>query len=462
MQGHSQGVSRIAQRILVVDDPSLASLRVNFTEAGYDVIMTQEGPSVVRLAMRERPDLIILNDVLTASDRLEVVREVRRNTLIAHVPIMIFTACGSTEDLVAALDAGVDDFVQKPYAHGELMARIRAQLRRSWQERSLNPLTGLPGNTTIEAEFKRVVASKRPFAVIYADIDNFKSINDAYGFLQGDEGIKLLATIVLDALRRFGNPYDFVGHIGGDDFVVCTTPDKADAVCQHIIRLFAADVPFLYHPLDRARGYIAGFNRQGQEVRHTVATISLAVVTNERREIESHWEIGEIAAELKRAAKQIPHSIYIKDLRGAGKAEDAPLAERPDFLSLPPVAFVTKDNILALVTPTILKRHGFDIRVCDSLDAAVNLAPAVLIVDTEAVTEDRKEVLSWIKAGRPTILFDSQLGEVSFDSPLGMSVATLSKPVNLSECAQHLTNFYQHILARTRQNIISIANNEGT
>ncbi len=404
----------------------------------------------MRLAMRERPDLIILNGVLPATDRLEVVREVRSNTLVSHVPIIILSAYSTTEDIVAALDAGADDFIQKPFAHSELMARIKTQLRRSCQERSLNPLTGLPGNITIEAEFKRIVASKKQFAVIYADIDNFKSVNDAYGFLQGDEGIKLLAAILLDAVRRFGHPYDFVGHVGGDDFVVCTTPDKADGLCQHIIRSFTTQVPFLYHPLDRARGFIAGVNRQGQEVRHTVATISLAVVTNERREIESHWEIGEIAAELKRAAKRIPHSIYIKDLRGAGETLETPPVERFDFTKLAPTALVTDDSVLRLVTPTILKRYGFTCRMCASMTEALNLSPAVLIVDTEVANLEREMVLSWIGAGRPIILLGALFDEAYRDSSAAASVVRLDKPASLSECAQHLTHFYGLALARAK------------
>ncbi|MBT9133440.1 MAG: Alkaline phosphatase synthesis transcriptional regulatory protein PhoP [Firmicutes bacterium] len=425
-------------------------LRVSFAAAGYEVITAQDGPSALRVAMRERPDLIILNGVLSGTDRLEVVREVRRNTLVSHVPIMILSSRGVTQDIVAALDAGADDFIQTPFEPSELMARIKTQLRRSGQERSLNPLTGLPGNITIEAEFKRIVAARKPFAVIYADIDNFKSVNDAYGFLQGDEGIKLLAEIVLDSVHRFGNPYDFVGHVGGDDFVVCTTPDKADGICQHIIRRFSAQVPFLYHPLDRARGFIAGVNRQGQEVRHTVATISLAVVTNERREIESHWEIGEITAELKRASKQIPHSIYIKDLRGTGEAQDATLTDRHDFTSLPPAAFVTDDYVLRLVTPPVLKRHGLAVRVCDSLADAVNLAPAVLIVDTEALTAQREVVLAWIRGGRPIILLGDLLDDALHGLPAGIPVVRLAKPVNLSECAQHLACLYRLVLARTK------------
>jgi DNA-binding response OmpR family regulator len=434
-----------------VDDDSLTldALRAGCEAAGFELICAQDGRSALRLAMRERPDLIILDGSQPAAARLEVVREVRQNTLVSHVPIMILACGGTTEDVVLALDAGADDFLHKPFDLCELMARIKSQLRRSCQERSFNPLTGLPGNVTIEAEFKRLVAAKQPFAVIYADIDNFKSVNDAYGFLQGDEGIRLLAAILLDAVRKFGHPCNFVGHVGGDDFVVCTTPDKVDAICQHIIRLFTDQVPFLYHPLDRTRGFVAGVNRQGQAVRHAVATISLAVVTNERRAIESHWEIGEITAELKRAAKQIPHSIYIKDLRGTGEGQEAPPTERPDFSSLPPAALVTDDSVLRLVSPTIFKRHGFTVCICDSWAEATNLSPAVLIIDSEMRAVDGEAVLAWIKAGRAAILLGSRLDDLLRGLSLG-AVAKLEKPVNLSTCAEHLGTLYRPLLARPK------------
>jgi len=424
-------------------------LRDSFEDAGFEVVTANDGPTVLRLAMRVRPELIILDVVTSEMDALDVVRQLRRNTLVAHVPIILLSECGSTENIVAGLDCGADDFIIKPFEFREVMARVKVHLRRASQERSLNPLTGLPGNTTIEAEFKRLVAVRKPFAVIYADIDNFKSINDAYGFLQGDEGIKQLAEILLDALNRFGTPYDFVGHVGGDDFVVCTMPDNVDAICQHIIRRFTAQIPLLYHPLDRARGFICGFNRQGQEVRHTVATISLAVVTNDHREIVSHWEIGEIAAELKRAAKHIPHSIYIKDLRTSGDCPpEGPLTERHDFSRLPPAVLVTHDFVLKMVAPTILKRHGFKVRLCDSVAEAVDLAPTVLIIDADGLQDEEYHALRWVQSGKPTILLGTGSDNGGSDAWQTLDVVRMSKPVNLSECAKELRRLYSRVQAQ--------------
>jgi diguanylate cyclase (GGDEF)-like protein len=201
------------------------------------------------------------------------------------------------------------------------MARVRALIRRAQLKPATNPLTGLPGNLLIEHEIRQLtVPGHEPFAVLYADFNNFKPYNDVYGFPAGDEAIRLMARILTKAAAELGNQGDFVGHVGGDDFVLITTPDKAEPMAQQIISDFDRAVPSLYNPVDRQRKYITAKDRQGLIKKFPLLGVAIAIVHNELRPINSHWEIGEIGAELKHHAKARPGSAYVKDQRKGKRA----------------------------------------------------------------------------------------------------------------------------------------------
>ena len=153
------------------------------------------------------------------------------------------------------------------------------------------------------------------FAVAYLDLDKFKSYNDKYGFEFGDEVIRETARILIKIIHEQGNPDDFIGHIGGDDFVVITTPEKADNICEQIIEQFKQVSPSFYNEEDRKRGYIIARDRKGNEEKVSLLSISIGVVTNETRKISHVAEIGEIGAELKGYAKSLEGNNYVKDKR---------------------------------------------------------------------------------------------------------------------------------------------------
>jgi diguanylate cyclase (GGDEF)-like protein len=188
-------------------------------------------------------------------------------------------------------------------------------LRRTERDLEANPLTRLPGNVSILSEMTRRLENKALFAVCYLDLDKFKAYNDKYGFEHGDEVIRETARILIRALQKFGNPDDFIGHIGGDDFVVITTPKAIDNLCQKIINDFEKTAPSFYNETDRKNGYIVALDRKGKEQEIPLLSMSIGVVTNETRKIEHVAQIGEIGAELKAAAKRLERSNYIKDKR---------------------------------------------------------------------------------------------------------------------------------------------------
>jgi diguanylate cyclase (GGDEF)-like protein len=179
-----------------------------------------------------------------------------------------------------------------------------------------NPLTGLPGNLAIEERLKKLVRGNEPFAVLYIDIDNFKAFNDRYGFEHGDNALRLTSAILNQAIAECSDRHaDFLGHIGGDDFIIISRPEKADALSLAIIARFEREFRSLYAPEDRARGFITLPNRRGVEENFPVATLSIAVVDNVARLFTNYLEIGEIAAQLKKKAKATEGSVYLTDHR---------------------------------------------------------------------------------------------------------------------------------------------------
>jgi GGDEF domain-containing protein len=178
-----------------------------------------------------------------------------------------------------------------------------------------SPLTRLPGGIAIENVLKKRIEAKQPLAFCMIDLDNFKSFNDRYGYAQGSELLKETAHIIEGAVRTKGVVEDFIGHVGGDDFVMITTPDRMRAICEEIIANFDRRMPDFYEEKDRKNGYILGKTRQGVEMKFPIITISIAIVTNEHRQISSPLEASEIAAELKDYAKTLPKSIYVIDKR---------------------------------------------------------------------------------------------------------------------------------------------------
>lgn len=193
------------------------------------------------------------------------------------------------------------------------MAKRLRRLEEMYLDAS--PLTRLPGGVAIENLLKKHLATNTPFAFCMMDVDNFKGYNDQYGYSRGNEVIQMTAEIIEQAVREFGSEDDFIGHIGGDDFAVITSLKQYGDICRTVISRFDEMILAFYDEIDRKRGYVTGKNRQGKEVRHPIATLSIAVVTTIVGGIENHIQVGEIAAELKKYAKGLNGSNYVVDKR---------------------------------------------------------------------------------------------------------------------------------------------------
>jgi diguanylate cyclase (GGDEF)-like protein len=306
-------------RVLVVDDDRNLRkiISTNLELAGFTVESAADGQEALEVIEQAQPDLVLLDLMMPHMDGYDVARKIRGhpNPSVANVPIIILTAKGETEDKLRGFEAGADDYITKPFGPQELLARVRAKIRRVEVDSSLSPLTRLPGNLAIENELRRRIDSGEPFAVIYLDLDHFKAFNDVYGFTHGDEAIQMLARITVDVVRRRGSTSDFIGHIGGDDFIVVTQDDRVEEIAKEIIAGFDKDIRNLYSAKDLRAGYIETRDRRGALNRFPIMTLSMALVSNDRSQLTNYAQVGEAAAELKRYAKSIAGSVYVKDKR---------------------------------------------------------------------------------------------------------------------------------------------------
>lgn len=305
-------------KVLVVEDePNIREIiNFNLENWGYDVIQAADGEAALAMVAEHSPDLILLDLMLPKVDGVEVCRRLKSGFLTSRIPIIMLTAKKEVADKVAGMEAGADDYITKPFSREELEARVKMVLKRTRSQRERNPLTGLPGQVSIQEHVETLLAAGTPFALIYLDLDRFKGFNDYYGYARGDEVIKLCAEVLVEAIATDGSPTDFVGHIGGDDFVVVCSPAAVKRVTDDIIAKFEQRVTALFAPEDLARGYYVIIDRQGHKVQQPCKIyVTMAVVINEDRRYDSYIQMVDVATELKKYGKTMDGSIAVFDRR---------------------------------------------------------------------------------------------------------------------------------------------------
>jgi diguanylate cyclase (GGDEF)-like protein len=309
----------MSERVLVADDDPdiLTVVKINFELDGFEVDTAVDGEDALQKATSNPPNAIVLDIMMPRMDGLTALHRLRSQASTANIPIILLTARGLPEDRVRGLELGADDYITKPFDITELAARVRAVLRRTQAARDLSPLTGLPGNFKITAEIEAAIRDGRHFALVHGDLDNFKAFNDHYGFMRGDEVIRFCAGCFTEAAQSLDLGDAFIGHIGGDDFVVITPPEMAESFSKEVIERFDDGILDLYDTADALRGYIEVIDRRGERYAFPVVSLSLGVASTDVREIGTQWEASAIAVEMKEFAKKQPGSTYRIDRRTA-------------------------------------------------------------------------------------------------------------------------------------------------
>ena len=270
----------------------------------------------MELIFRNLPQLIIINDDSINTNCIELCEKIRENGENNIIPIIVLS---SREDNKFKMDLAkhyVEYYVAKSMGMQYLYYRIRTIFRLLVANRTISPLTGLPGNVQIQTELKKRLLRNEKFIVLYLDLDNFKAYNDVYGFLKGDQIIKFTASVILKNINSAAGEDIFVGHIGGDDFVAIIGETMSyEKICQDIISEFDSGVKNFFTEEDLKRGYLRVQNRKGKMEHFPITSISIGVVVSEENRFSNILEIGEVGAQVKHVAKKYKGSCYAIDRR---------------------------------------------------------------------------------------------------------------------------------------------------
>jgi diguanylate cyclase (GGDEF)-like protein len=270
-------------KILVVDDePTIVELiEESLRMDGFETTRAYSGEEALEALSKDPPDLVLLDLMLPGMDGYEVCRQMQKDVRLSQIPVIMLTAKSAVADRVAGYQKGADDYITKPFDAEELLVRVRAQLHHLYHENT-NELTALPGSAAVEnAIDRRTAHPDEPWSIVYIDIENFTVYNEVYSYLEGDEMIKMAGGVIRDVVAAEGAPTDFVGHMGGDNFVIVTVPARSAAICQAAAAEFSRRVPDFYSPTDRNQGYVVSINHEGNLVQTPMARLSFDIVDND-------------------------------------------------------------------------------------------------------------------------------------------------------------------------------------
>lgn len=284
-------------------------------KGGYQFVKTSSEKNKLKEAMLSLPDLIIVNEDNLKTDTDVILRSFRDNTDYSITPIILVSSISDKVHRTQMLEHGIEIYIVKPLNEMYFFYTIKNISRLIASNRCISALTGLPGNVQIENEMKRRMSSQDIYAVLYVDLDNFKSYNDKYGFMNGDEVIKFTSDLIQESIQKYGIPGDFLGHIGGDDFVAIVNYENAKKIGRSVVKNFDARIKKFYNQEDATKGWIRVVNRKGKLEKYPIMTITVAMISNKYKKYNTTLDIGEDGAMIKKKAKTILGSTFLEDRR---------------------------------------------------------------------------------------------------------------------------------------------------
>lgn len=263
------------------------------------------------------PDVLVINDEsFEKSELLELITKVRKDENNSVTPIIIISKNNDKEYIIELLENDVELVFKEQIDSRILYLSIKNLLRLLNSGKTLNPLTGLPGNIQIQSEMKKRMDKEKTFTMLYVDLDNFKAFNDIYGFSRGDKILKFTSKILFDnIITKFEDDLNFLGHIGGDDFIGIVESEDYEKICQDIILDFDENVKEFFDEEDLKKGFLEVDNRRGEPEAFPLTTISIGAVNVKKGKFHNTLEIGEAGASVKHLAKTIYGSAYAIDRR---------------------------------------------------------------------------------------------------------------------------------------------------
>ena len=287
-------------RLLVVeDDIDIGNmLKIYFSGMEYEVDVAVRGSDALEKTKQNLPHLIVLDIMLPDIDGYEVCRTLRTNMRTSHIPVIFLTQKDERSDKLQGLELGADDYITKPFDIEELKLRVQGAIRRSERESLTDPRSGLPSSRLIEDQLRRIIRSKG-WAYLDARVNNFESFKDVYGFVAGDDVLRFTTMLLSEVVDELGTSSDFIGHPGGDNFIIITTEDKASAIKARLKERFDSEVLTHYNFMDRQQGFVQAPAADGTTTKVPFMTMSVGIVTSANSFADIR-EITELAAEARR------------------------------------------------------------------------------------------------------------------------------------------------------------------
>lgn len=287
-------------RLLVVEDDADIQnmLKIYFGGLDFEVDTASRGSDALEKTRSVLPHLIVLDIMLPDIDGYEVCRTLRTNTRTSHIPVIFLTQKDERSDKLQGLELGADDYITKPFDIEELKLRVTGAIRRSERESLTDPRSGLPAGRLIEEQLRRIIR-ETGWALLDFRINHFEAFRDVYGFVAGDDVVRFTAMLLNEVVDELGTNSDFIGHAGGDNFIVITAETSAEAIRERMKQRFAEEVQSHYNFLDRQQGFIQ-VPRDGTSVQTPFMTLAVGIVSPSRQSFADIREITELAAEARR------------------------------------------------------------------------------------------------------------------------------------------------------------------
>ena len=294
-------------RLLVVeDDVDIANmLKIYFSGMEYSVDVAHRGNDALEKTRQVLPHLIVLDIMLPDIDGYEVCRNLRTNTRTSHIPVIFLTQKDERSDKLQGLELGADDYITKPFDIEELKLRVQGAIRRSERESLTDPRSGLPAGRLIEDQLRRIIKEEE-WALLDMRINHFDPFKDVYGFVAGDDVMRFSAMLISEVVDELGASNDFIGHAGGDNFIVITTTEAAPAIRQKIKERFATEVQTHYNFIDRQQGFMQAPKAEGEMEKVPFMTFSAGIVSPSTHSFADIREITELAADARRQDTATP------------------------------------------------------------------------------------------------------------------------------------------------------------
>jgi diguanylate cyclase (GGDEF)-like protein len=291
-------------RLLVVEDDLDIStmLRIYCDSQGYETIVAMRGEEALEMCRRQLPNLVILDIMLPDINGYEVCRSLRNNLRTSHIPIIFLTQKDERSDQIVGLELGADDYITKPFDLQLLLLRVEGALRRAGWLSLTSPVTGLPSGKLIEERLREIMR-RRDWSLLYIGINHINGFNDVYGFVAGDDVLRFASMLLIEVVDEVGTGGDFVGHIGGDQFIVISNPAASSKMMERLVQRFDEEVQTFYNFKDRELGHILVDDGRGEKAKVPLMSLAVGLVHHDTAPFADIREITEVAAEARRRAQ---------------------------------------------------------------------------------------------------------------------------------------------------------------